>query len=152
MVRQVLPEFSHSKNVIILCDSWYMKQNLVSIVDEYENLDLIGNARPDSVIYDIAPAPTGHRGRPAKHRRRLSIEDDFTLSDEKDGRKYKVCKGCCPGGAYSKQLCFGISCCLGNVSEVRKCNATVPSVTGLASAWSGFYQGNTCQLDHILCG
>ena len=57
-----------------------------------------------------------------------------------NGRKYKVCKGCCPGGAYSKQLCFGISCCLGNVSEVRKCNATVPSVTGLASAWSGFYQ------------
>lgn len=65
-----------------------MKQNLVSIVDEYENLDLIGNARPDSVIYDLAPAPTGHRGRPAKHRRRLSIEDDFTLSDEKVGDYY----------------------------------------------------------------
>ena len=64
-----------------------------------------------------------------------------------NGRKYKVCKGCCPGGAYSKQLCFRISCCLGNVSEVRKCNATIPSGTGLASAWSGFYQGNTCQLD-----
>ena len=78
----VMPEFSQQKNVIILCDSWYMKQNRVSIVDEYENLDLIGNARSDSVIYDIAPAPTVHRGRPAKHGRRLSIEDDFTLSDE----------------------------------------------------------------------
>lgn len=88
MVRQVMPEFSQKKNVIILCDSWYMKQNLVSIVDEYENLDLIGNARADSVIYDLAPAPAGHRGRPAKHGRRLSIEDDFILSDEKIGGYY----------------------------------------------------------------
>lgn len=50
MVRQVMPEFSQQKNVINLYDSWYMKQNLVSIVDEYENLNLIGNARSDSVI------------------------------------------------------------------------------------------------------
>lgn len=54
MVRQVMPEFSQQKNVIILCDSWYMKQNLVSIIEEYENPDLIGNARSDSVIYDLA--------------------------------------------------------------------------------------------------
>ena len=51
------PEFSQKKNVIIFCDSWDTKQNLVSIVNEYENLDLIGNARSDSVIYDLAPAP-----------------------------------------------------------------------------------------------
>ena len=88
MVRQVMPEFRQKRNVIILCDSWYMKQNLVSIVGEYENLDLIGNVRSDSVIYDLAPSPTGHRGRPAKHGKRLSIEDDFTLSDEKIGDYY----------------------------------------------------------------
>ena len=52
MVRQVMPEFSAQKNVIILCDSWYTKQNLVSIVKEYPNLDLIENARADSIIYD----------------------------------------------------------------------------------------------------
>ena len=62
MIRQVMPEFHSKKHVIILCDSWYTKQNLVSIVDEYPNLDLIGNARIDSVIYDLAPARTGHRG------------------------------------------------------------------------------------------
>ena len=83
MVRQVMPEFSAQKNVIILCDSWYTKQNLVSIVEEYPNLDLIGNARADSVIYDLAPAPTGRKGRPAKHGKRLSADDDSTLSDEK---------------------------------------------------------------------
>ena len=80
MVHQVMPEFHTQKNVIILCDSWYVKQNLVSVVEEYENLDLIGNARADSVIYDLAPLPTGKKGRPAKHGRRLSIDRDFTTS------------------------------------------------------------------------
>ena len=88
MVRQVMPEFHAQKNIIILCDSWYVKQNLVSVVEEYENLDLIGNARADSVIYDLAPLPTGKKGRPAKHGRRLSIDSGFTLSAEKVGDYY----------------------------------------------------------------
>lgn len=46
-------EFHAQKNVIILCDSWYVKQNFVSVVDEYDNLDLVGNARADSVLYDL---------------------------------------------------------------------------------------------------
>ena len=29
MVRQIMPELSSEKNVIILCDSWYAKKNLV---------------------------------------------------------------------------------------------------------------------------
>ncbi len=88
MIRQVMPEFSGRKNAIILCDSWYVKKNLVSIIDEYENLDMIGNARPDSVIYDLPPQRTGKRGRPASHGKRLSVHDDFTLSDEKIGDCY----------------------------------------------------------------
>lgn len=58
MVREVMSEFSSKKNVIILCDIWYTKRNLVSVVEEYPNLNLIGNARADSVIYDPAPAST----------------------------------------------------------------------------------------------
>ena len=88
MVRQVMPEFAEKKNVIILCDSWYVKKALVSIVDDYENLDLIGNARADSVIYDLPPAPTGKKGRPKKHGRRLSIYKDFVMSAEKIGGYY----------------------------------------------------------------
>ena len=88
MVRQVMPVFSSQKNVVILCDSWYAKKDLVSIVDEYPNLDVICNARYDSVIYDLAPQPTGKRGRPAKHGKRLSPETDFSLSDEKIGDYY----------------------------------------------------------------
>ena len=88
MVRHVMPEFHAQKNVIILCDSWYVKQNLVSVVEEYKNLDLIGNAGADSVMYDLPPAPTGKKGRPAKHGRRLSINTDIILSDEKAGSYY----------------------------------------------------------------
>ena len=88
MIRQVMPEFHSKEHVIILCDSWYTKQNLVSIVEEYPNLDLIGNARIDSVMYDLTPERTGHRGRPAKHGKRLSVETDFTFSDETIGNYY----------------------------------------------------------------
>ena len=88
MVRKVMPNLSAIKNVILLCDSWYAKKNLVCIVDEYENLDIICNARNDSVMYDLAPPKSGKRGRPAKHGKRLSIEDDFSLSDEKIGDYY----------------------------------------------------------------
>ena len=88
MVHQVMPEFCTKKNVVILCDSWYAKKDLVCVVNDYPNLDIICNARCDSVIYGLAPKPTGRKGRPAKHGRRLSIWDDFVLSDEKIGDYY----------------------------------------------------------------
>ncbi len=88
MVRQVMPVFSEKKNVILLFDSWYAKQNLVSIVEEYSNPDIICNARVDSVLYDLAPPKTGKRGCPAKHGKRLSIKEDFSLSEEKIGDYY----------------------------------------------------------------
>lgn len=86
MIRYVMPDFHSKDYVFILCDSWYTKQNQVSIVDEY--LNLIGNARIASVIYDLAPVHTGRRGRPAKHGKRLSVETDFTFSNEKIGDYY----------------------------------------------------------------
>ena len=69
---------SCAENTIILCDSdsWYVKQSLVSVLDEYENLDLVGNAKADSVIYDLPPALTGKKGRPAKHALSFVIECD----------------------------------------------------------------------------
>ena len=35
VVRQAMEEFSRKKNVIILCDSWYVRKDLVCVVDEY---------------------------------------------------------------------------------------------------------------------
>lgn len=88
MVRRVMPTFSAQKNVVILCDSWYAKKDLACVVGEYTNLDIICNARYDSVLYDLAPKPTGKKGRPAKRGKRLSPDTDVTLSDEKIGNYY----------------------------------------------------------------
>lgn len=55
---------------------------------KYENLDIICNARYDSVIYVLPPVPTGKRGRPAKRGKRLSLIEDFSLSAEKTGDYY----------------------------------------------------------------
>lgn len=90
MVRQVMPNLLSVKNVILLCDSWYAKVPLIGFVDEYEDLDIICNVRNDSVIYDLAPPTTGKRGRPPKHEKRLSIETDFSLSEEKIDGYYIV--------------------------------------------------------------
>lgn len=59
------------------------RKDLVCVVDEYANLNIICNAKYDFVIYELAPNPTGKKGRPAKHGRSLSTEEYFTLSDEK---------------------------------------------------------------------
>ena len=83
-----MPAFCSKRNIIILCDSWYAKQNLIFITEKYPNLDIICNARCDTVRYDLAPAPTGRHGRPAKHEARLSIDEDFALSAEKIGDYY----------------------------------------------------------------
>ena len=42
--------FCFTKNVIILCYSWYAKKNLVCVVDEYPNLELICNKIGDYYI------------------------------------------------------------------------------------------------------
>ncbi len=54
----------------------------VSIVYKYENLDITGNVRSDSVIYDLLPLRAGKRGRPAFQKKKLFIHNDFTLSEK----------------------------------------------------------------------
>ena len=117
MIRQVMPEFLSKEHVIILCDSWYTKKNLVSIIDEYPNLDLIGNARIDSVMYDLAPERTGRRGRPAKHGKRLCVETDFTFSKEKIGDYYTGVRR-----VFTK--IFGDREVLASVTDTEKGNGT----------------------------
>jgi hypothetical protein len=39
-------------------------------------------------MYELAPACTGRRSRPAKYGKRLSVENDFTFSNEKTGDYY----------------------------------------------------------------
>lgn len=84
MIQRVMPHLSDRRNVIVLCDSWYAKKPLFDLTTHYQNLDLICNARIDTVLYDLPPAPTGKKGRPAKHGNRITLEM-FHLSDDKIG-------------------------------------------------------------------
>lgn len=73
MVRQVMPEFQEKKNVIILCDSWYVKRTMAVLVDEYKNLDLIGSARI------ILQSTTCRQHHPENLAVRQSAAADFLL-------------------------------------------------------------------------
>ena len=39
-------------------------EQMLGLIGEHKNLDMICNARCDTVLYDLPPAPTGKRGRP----------------------------------------------------------------------------------------
>ncbi len=88
MVDKVMPTLSEIHQVILLFDSWYAKKPLTTIVSKYANLDIVCNARYDSAIYDLPPQKTGKKGRPAKKGKRLSLIDDFKLSENKIGDYY----------------------------------------------------------------
>lgn len=84
MVRQAMDNIDPDRQVFLLCDSWYPKGCVAGLVDEYNNLDIICNARIDTVMYDLPPEHTGKRGRPKKYGGRLSPED-FELEFPKTG-------------------------------------------------------------------
>ena len=84
MVRHAVDSIGSDRQVFLLCDSWYPKGCVAGLVDEYENLDIICNARIDTVMYDLPPERTGKRGRPKKFGERLSPED-FVLDSPKTG-------------------------------------------------------------------
>lgn len=84
MVRQAMDNIGPDRQVFLLCDSWYPKGCVAGLVDEYHNLDIICNARIDTVMYDLPPERTGKRGRPKKYGERLSPRD-LELGSPKTG-------------------------------------------------------------------
>ena len=81
MVTQVMPQLQ-SKRTILLCDSWYAKQEVTALVEQFESLDIVCNVRKDTVLYELPPKLSGKRGRPKKHGERLSLED-ISLSEQR---------------------------------------------------------------------
>ena len=73
MVTQVMPELQ-SKRTILLCDSWYAKQEVTALVEQFEHLDIVCNVRKDTVLYELPPKPSGKRDRPKKYGEKLSLE------------------------------------------------------------------------------
>ena len=84
MVRRAMDKIGLDRQVFLLCDSWYPKGCVAGLVNEFHNLDIICNARIDTVMYDLPPERTGKRGRPKKYGERLSPEK-FELASPKTG-------------------------------------------------------------------
>ncbi len=84
MVRHAMDGIGSDRQVFLLCDSWYPKGCVAGLVDEYQNLDIICNARTDTVMHDFPPERTGKRGRPKKYGGRL-LPEDFELEFPKTG-------------------------------------------------------------------
>lgn len=86
MVTQVMPELQ-CKRTILLCDSWYAKQDVTALVEQFEHLDMVCNVRKDTVLYELPPKPSGKRGRPPKYGEKISFQD-ISLSEQRIGGYY----------------------------------------------------------------
>jgi hypothetical protein len=62
MIENIMPKLK-SFQVILLCDSWYSKGQIIKTVKKYNNLEIIGAVRYDTALYDLPPAPTGNLGK-----------------------------------------------------------------------------------------
>lgn len=80
MITEAMKVLKDIPTVVLLCDSWYPKGEVLKTVESYENLELIANVRVDTVTYDL-PKHTGKRGRPAKKGKKLSIYSDFDFTE-----------------------------------------------------------------------
>ena len=80
LVRDAMEVLGSTRQVILCCDSWYPKDCVKGLVDEYPNLDIICNVRSDTALYELPPAKTGKRGRPRARGNRLSLKD-FPLKE-----------------------------------------------------------------------
>lgn len=74
MVRNAMQVIGKKHQVILCCDSWYPKEPITALPNEYSNLTLICNARIDTALYDLPPEPTGKRGRPKVFGERIRVE------------------------------------------------------------------------------
>ena len=88
MIRHIMPLLQHCPMLILLCDSWYPKGEVLKVVSEYKNLELIANIRKDTVMHELPPKKTGQRGRPKKRGQRLDIHNPLHFSFGKIGKYF----------------------------------------------------------------
>jgi len=74
LVRSAMAVIGTERQVILCCDSWYPKDCVKRLIDEYPNLVIVCNARVDTALYELPPAKTGRKGRPRVRGKRLSLE------------------------------------------------------------------------------
>lgn len=83
MICNVMNRIDSSRQVILMCDSWYPKGAVIETVQKYPNLEMIAAVRIDTAIYDFPESKKG-RGRPALWGNRLNYKD-FQYTDMKEG-------------------------------------------------------------------
>ena len=75
LVRSAMAVIGTTRQVILCCDSWYPKDCVKRLIDEYPNLVIVCNARVDTALYELPPVKTGKKGRPRVRGKRLSLKD-----------------------------------------------------------------------------
>jgi hypothetical protein len=76
MINDAMKILKDTPMVILLCDSWYPKGEVIETVLAHGNLELIANVRVDTAMFEL-PQRTGKRGRPEKKGKPVSIRNDF---------------------------------------------------------------------------
>ena len=76
MISDAMKILKDRAMVILLCDSWYPKGEVIKTVKAYDNLELIANIRVDTAMFEL-PERTGKPGRPEKKGKPVSIRGDF---------------------------------------------------------------------------
>jgi len=84
LAAQAMKTIDPKRQVILLCDSWYPKAEVTTLVEQFDNLEMVCNARVDTILYGLPPAKTGKKGRPRKHGNRITL-DEIVLSEPKSG-------------------------------------------------------------------
>ncbi len=84
LAAQAMKAIGPERQGILLCDSWYPKAEVTALVEQFENLEMVCNARVDTALYGLAPAKTGKKGRPKKRGDRIHLEK-IVLSEPKSG-------------------------------------------------------------------
>ena len=89
MITDVMKILKDRHMVILLCDSWYPKGEVIKTVKAHDNLELIANVRVDTAMFEL-PERTGKPGRPEKRGKPVSIRNDFVF--EKIGKYFIATK------------------------------------------------------------
>ena len=84
LAAQAMIAIGPKRQVILLCDSWYPKAEVAALVEQFENLEMVCNARVDTALYGLPPAKTGKKGRPRKRGNRISL-DEILLNEPETG-------------------------------------------------------------------
>ena len=75
LAAQAMIAIGSDRQVILLRDSWYPKAEMTALVEQFENLEMVCNARANTALYGLPPARTGKKGRPRKRGNRILLDE-----------------------------------------------------------------------------